>query len=115
MTTTLPLSAAPDYRDVDIGSLVVLDTCGAIWQDSEFIYDRTTAYEGDYSNILTTNTSNVTNPPTISFEGVRMVVPVGERKDDVRKRAAAGDAVRMPSASGSVTFLPLLKSQVGGQ
>jgi hypothetical protein len=44
-----------------------------------------------------------------------MVVPVGERKEDVGKRAAAGDAVRIPSASGSVTFLPLLKSQVGGQ
>jgi hypothetical protein len=69
----------------NMGSLVVLDTCGAIWQDSKFIYDRTTVCEGEYSNILTTNTSNETNPPTISFEGLRMVVPVGERKMSERE------------------------------
>jgi len=57
LTTTLSLSAAPDDSDDNIGSLVVFNTCGAIWQDSKFIYDRTTACEGDNSSILTINYS----------------------------------------------------------
>jgi hypothetical protein len=35
------------------------------------------------------------------LEGVPMAVPVGERKEDTGKSAAAGDAVRRRSASGS--------------